>query len=234
MLSIGVALFVAKGVSGLYITGAAQMPTSRYRFEKCGTLLGSTVGDIDDRRRACRRRAVAHLPHVILRTNIVACSGIAGELQLTGMGIDEQVILLHIGYEEGVARRKAVIHTHTVYGISRLCARQTRHRHVESVGVPPLTGGMVFDNHMVIEGLQVIDEVGAVIPCTEIGSRDAVATVGCGMAYLACPYRGIEGNEEQERQYVDSKSHRGVCVLRFQAYQSYRPTRHGVAGRGSP
>ena len=187
MLAEGVALFVAESISGVYVSCSAQMATGSDMLELVGTLHGGAMGDVDDRRRTGGWFAVAYLTDVVLELHIIACSGVGGELELPGMGIDQQVVLLHVRHEDTVARGKAVVHPHAVYRIGGHRAGQTCHCKAEPVGMPPLTGHRVLHNHMIIERLQIIDEVGAVVPFTEILRRHTVATVHGGVADLQCP-----------------------------------------------
>ena len=105
------------------------------------------------------------------------------------MGIDQQVILLHVRHKERVTRIKTVIYTHTVYHISGSRTRQTRYREVQTIRMPPLTDSRVLHDHMIIERLQIIDEVGSVIPLAEILRRYAITTVHRRVAHLRSPQR---------------------------------------------
>ena len=71
MLTIGVAIFVTEGISCIDVPCSAQVTTSGYMFEKLRTLLRRTMGDIHDSSCTRRRFAVAHLSHVVLRTDII-------------------------------------------------------------------------------------------------------------------------------------------------------------------
>ena len=187
MLAEGVAFLIAESVSGVYVSCSAQMSTGSDMLELVGTLHGGTMGDVDDRRRTGCGFAVAYLSYIVLNLHIIACGGVGGELELPVMGVDEQVILLHVRHKDTVARGKAVVHPHAVDRIGGHRTGQTCYGKTESVGMPPLTGHRVLHNHMIIERLQIIDEVGAVVPFTEILRRHAVATVHGGVADLQCP-----------------------------------------------
>ena len=189
MLAVGVSVLVTEGISGIDIAGSAQVTAGGDVLEHIGTLHGGAVGDVDDRSRSGSRRSVAYLTDVVLKPDVVACGRVATETELTGMIIDEQIVLLHVGDKEGVPRCKAVIDAHAVYLVRRLRAGQTCDGEIETVGMPPLTDSGVLHDHMIIERLQIIDEIGAVVPFAEVLCRHAVTTVHRGVADLQCVER---------------------------------------------
>ena len=184
VLPESISLFVSEGISRLYVARASQMAAGRDMPEGLGALHGGTMGDIDNRGSTGSRSSVTYLTDIVLHPHIIPRSGIGAKLQLPRMGIDQEVVLLHVRYKNRVAGSKTVVRPHAIYRIVRLRAGEPRYGETEPVRKPPLPRCMVLYNHMVVECLEVINQVGTMIPFTEILRRNTVAAVHSCVTYL--------------------------------------------------
>ena len=181
VLAVGVALMVAESICCVHVSCSAQMAASVDMLECFCTLHGGSVCDVHHGCRTCSRLAVADLTEVVLHLHIVACRSVAGELQLSAMVVDEQVVLLHIGHEHAVPGGKTVVHAQSVDRITAHRTRQSGYGYVQPVGLPPLSGGGCLDDSVVVECLQIVYQVAAVIPLAKVLRRHAVAAVHSGV-----------------------------------------------------
>ena len=164
MLTVGITVLIAEGVGRVNRPGTFLMATSGNVLVGVGTLHSRAVEEIDDLRCTRSRRTITYLPEVIRRLHIVARAVVLLKEELSGVDIDIEVIPLHIGQITRAASLKTVVHTEAVDVIAVIRARQSVHGDRQSVGQIPLSCCQVLDDGVIVERLEVINEVAAVVP----------------------------------------------------------------------
>ena len=151
--------------SCLHRTASDDMIAHIHRTLVHRTLFARGVEEVDHLART--RRDAAEVAHIAGQTYSRFLDRVFGEEQLAVMVVQQQGGTVHLRVQQSVPRHRTAVDTHAVEPVLALFERVTGDREDIPVANVPLAGRLGFIDRIVVEVVQVMAEIGRLIPVTE-------------------------------------------------------------------
>ena len=171
LIVMGVGMLVISATIGrdakgsLHRTASNDMIAHIDRSAIHRTLFARGVEEVDQLART--RRDAAEVTYVTGQTNCGFLDRVFGEEQLAIMVVQQQRGAIHLRVQQCMTRHRTAVDTHTVEAVLVLFERVTGNREHILVAYIPLTGRLGLIDHIVVAIIQVMTEIGRLVPVAE-------------------------------------------------------------------